>query len=157
MGPIHPVAINMNGGQLLGSDYRIMTCNRLTKPEFTDEFIAKHCGTPEKPLCKFASAQIRFCQKFGKIGEQKIIVPDKKIKYPSMAMMGKSFVKAGAKHIRSGMKKRTKAEQNRCIAVCKNCEFYVEKTKIGPRCQKCGCNMKVKSRWATAHCPLGKW
>jgi len=129
-----------------------MACNRITKPEFTKEQIS------ECKKCKHASAKVKWCGLFGCwIGEHKILVPDKKIKYPSMATMGKNFVKAGAEHLKSGMKKRSIEEQNRCIAVCKTCNLYVEKTKIGPRCQKCGCNMKIKARWATAHCPIGKW
>lgn len=55
-----------------------MNCNSITKPEFTDEFIAEFCGTIQNPLCKYASKKIRFCQIFGHIREQKIIVPRKK-------------------------------------------------------------------------------
>ena len=37
--------------------------------------------------------------------------------------------------------------------ICMGCEFLTEKNK----CEKCGCFMKVKTRVATASCPIGKW
>ena len=37
--------------------------------------------------------------------------------------------------------------------ICKGCEFLTEKN----RWEKCGCFMKVKTRVATASCPIGKW
>ena len=46
------------------------------------------------------------------------------------------------------------------LDICLNCEFFVvqpEGSVIPARCSKCGCGMKVKSRLATAVCPVGKW
>ena len=37
--------------------------------------------------------------------------------------------------------------------ICKGCEFLTEKN----RCEKCGCFMKLKTRFATVACPIGKW
>jgi len=126
-----------------------VTCNRITKPEFTKEQIAE-CGK-----CKHASARVKWCGLFGDwIGEQKIIVPSKKIQYPSMPTMGKNFAKEGIKHIAGGMKKRSDEEYKKCMAICDICEWFV-KDKV--RCQKCGCKMQVKARWVTAHCPINKW
>ena len=39
------------------------------------------------------------------------------------------------------------------LDICNGCEFLTEKNK----CEKCGCFMKVKTRVATARCPIGKW
>ena len=36
--------------------------------------------------------------------------------------------------------------------ICKGCEFLNNN-----KCEKCGCFMKVKTRVATARCPIGKW
>ncbi|MAH50982.1 hypothetical protein CMI37_34515 [Candidatus Pacearchaeota archaeon] len=36
--------------------------------------------------------------------------------------------------------------------ICKGCEFLNDN-----KCEKCGCYMKVKTRVATARCPVGKW
>lgn len=60
-----------------------MTCNKTIKPEFTKQFILENCGTIERPLCKYASQKIKFCQIFGPITEHgKILVPDKRIIVP---------------------------------------------------------------------------
>lgn len=48
---------------------------------------------------------------------------------------------------------------------CQKCEFLTSNEKFGKeyhRCQQCGCFMKigdqfVKTRIATASCPIGKW
>ncbi len=39
-------------------------------------------------------------------------------------------------------------------AECEKCEFLIKPTN---NCKKCGCFMKVKTRVATARCPIGKW
>ena len=36
--------------------------------------------------------------------------------------------------------------------ICMGCEFLNNN-----KCDKCGCFMKVKTRVATARCPIGKW
>ena len=37
---------------------------------------------------------------------------------------------------------------------CNKCEFLLKPTN---NCKKCGCFMKVKTKVATASCPIGKW
>ena len=37
---------------------------------------------------------------------------------------------------------------------CQKCEFLLKPTN---NCTKCGCFMKVKTKVATARCPVGKW
>ena len=39
-------------------------------------------------------------------------------------------------------------------AECEKCEFLIKPTNS---CKKCGCFMKVKTKVATARCPIGKW
>ena len=39
-------------------------------------------------------------------------------------------------------------------AECEKCEFLLKPTN---NCEKCGCFMKVKTKVATAACPIGKW
>ena len=36
--------------------------------------------------------------------------------------------------------------------ICQGCEFLNDN-----KCDKCGCFMKIKTRVATARCPVGKW
>ncbi len=40
------------------------------------------------------------------------------------------------------------------MAECHDCEHFIKATS---QCKKCGCFMKVKTRFATARCPIGKW
>ena len=40
------------------------------------------------------------------------------------------------------------------LAECYDCEHFIKATS---QCKKCGCFMKVKTRIATARCPIGKW
>jgi hypothetical protein len=40
------------------------------------------------------------------------------------------------------------------LAICKGCEFFVEKTA---KCESCGCFMNYKALLPNAKCPLGKW
>lgn len=124
-----------------------MTCNKITKPEFTKEFIVKNCGTIENPLCKHASGKIKFCQLFGIIGKKEII-------YPSKTTMAKSLITAGVKHITSGMKERSQEEQKKCMKICNACDRFVKDTE---RCMACGCKMKRKIKWKTTNCILRKW
>ena len=37
--------------------------------------------------------------------------------------------------------------------ICQGCEFLID----DKRCEKCGCFMKVKTRFSTAKCPIDKW
>ena len=37
---------------------------------------------------------------------------------------------------------------------CEKCEFLLKPTN---NCKKCGCFMNVKTKVATASCPIGKW
>jgi len=120
-----------------------LSCNKIIKPEFTKEQIA------ECEKCKYASAKIQWCGLFG--------CWIQKPSYPSSIKMAGSFAKESAKYIKAGRPKRSDEEQAKLMLICEKCEFYEKKTPIGPRCRKCGCCMKIKTRWATAHCPIGKW
>lgn len=130
-----------------------MSCNRITKPIFTKSQIA------ECHRCKHISAKKRWCCLFGVevIEKGKVLVPDKKIKMPSMVSMGRSFVKESARYIAAGRPKRSPQDQESCQAICRPCENYIPKSRLGPRCALCGCCVRLKKLWATAHCPVGLW
>ncbi|MBW8002629.1 MAG: hypothetical protein FVQ80_11510 [Planctomycetes bacterium] len=132
-----------------------MPCKTPPK-KFTEKFITNNCGTRTKPLCKWASGKIKFCGLHGcNIGEQpKIIVPSKEVVYPGMAKMGKSFITDSAKFIKGGMKRRSVKEQQKCLSICKKCSEFVVPAM---RCRQCGCSMRLKARWPSSHCSLGKW
>ena len=40
------------------------------------------------------------------------------------------------------------------LSMCQGCEHFISATS---QCKKCGCFMKVKTKVATARCPVGKW
>ena len=54
----------------------------------------------------------------------------------------------------------TEEQAKERLDICLTCEFFViqpEGSIMPARCSKCGCGMKVKSRFAAASCPIGKW
>jgi len=40
------------------------------------------------------------------------------------------------------------------FSMCQDCEHFISATT---QCKKCLCFMKVKTKLATARCPIGKW
>jgi hypothetical protein len=40
------------------------------------------------------------------------------------------------------------------LAICKQCEFYIELTG---QCKKCGCFLKGKTMLSASECPIKKW
>ena len=40
------------------------------------------------------------------------------------------------------------------IAICESCEFYIKSTT---NCKKCGCFMKIKTKFDGMSCPIEKW
>ena len=112
--------------------------------------------------CKYASKKIRWCGKHGGYipgsMEKKVqLIKGRPVKYPTTAEMAKTFTRSLGQHIGSGLKKRSKEEQEQCLKICNGCDRFIAKTKVGPRCMECGCCINLKTRWATAHCPLNKW
>ena len=69
------------------------------------------------------------------------------------------YAKAVAKHVTTGMERRTDSEVNTLLTICESCEHYA-----GGKCRVCGCRCnrgKIaylnKLRMASEHCPKGKW
>ena len=122
-----------------------MICNKIEIPKFTNKQLA------ECEKCKHASRRKIWCCHFG--------VWIKKPEYPTKRKMTSNFIKAAARHIRSGFKKRSKEEQAVVRLKCQNCPFdgFVAVTKLGPRCKFCGCCLKLAERWETKHCPKNVW
>lgn len=132
----------------------VVMCNQKNIPEMTAEQVVECQG------CKYASGRKVWCCLFGIpiIEKGRIFVPDRKIAYPSRLTMGANFAKESVRYLTAGRPNRTEKEQALCRAICERpCDYYVAGSKLGPRCSKCGCCINLKTRWATAHCPLGKW
>lgn len=75
---------------------------------------------------------------------------------PNIAKQASSFTKESIRYIKSGMPKRSPDEIDRVKLICKQCDYYQERNG-SVRCAKCGCYLNIKTRWATADCPIGKW
>lgn len=131
----------------------MMRCNKKTIPAFTEKQIT------ECAQCRHASKKKIWCCLFGVPIKSRIITPNKKIQYPSKFKMARSFTKGVGKHVLSGLKNRTAEEQEPIMLICADCDEFVEKTNLGPRCKICGCCLTLKKRWATSHCPAKppKW
>jgi len=128
-----------------------MTCDYQHAPKVFDRSQLKQCDG-----CKHASRQRVWCCLFGLwIRKQATIKVARRM--PSLGKMAGSLARESVKYIKAGRPKRTEAEQTACRLICVQCEHYQEKSKLGPRCSKCGCCVNLKTRWATAHCPEGLW
>jgi hypothetical protein len=79
---------------------------------------------------------------------------------PSIPRMAANFGKAFVTHAMSRFKNRPEEEQQRYINICRTnqCGHYVI-IDGEERCtnKKCGCYLKLKTRWSSSACPIGKW
>lgn len=67
-----------------------------------------------------------------------------------------SFTRAAIRHAADGLRRTTESEYMDRISVCRTCDKF-SGTDQKPGCSKCGCSLRVKLRWRTEACPLGKW
>ena len=63
------------------------------------------------------------------------------------------FTKELAAYIGQGAPNVTTEEYEERLKTCNDCEHITEKFT----CNQCGCNMTIKSKWATSNCPKNKW
>ena len=52
------------------------------------------------------------------------------------------------------MKLASDVEIEKRISICESCEFYIKSTT---NCKKCGCFMKIKTKFKAMSCPIQKW
>ena len=71
--------------------------------------------------------------------------------------MLREAIRGVGRFIAAGRPKRSEEEQAKCHRICKKCPKFVKHTKLGPRCEECGCVMDIKSWWVTENCPIGRW
>lgn len=73
---------------------------------------------------------------------------------PTMTTIEKieSAVSTVKDFVASGLEISNTEEKNKRIEICKECEHY-----NNGNCRLCGCNMNLKTRIDSAHCPIGKW
>lgn len=83
-------------------------------------------------------------------------------KSPSLLRRGAGYVKAVAKHVLSGRRKRSAKEIDRIYdTICRRCLFFSAERRT---CTICGCCVNKSARalrnkiaMATQHCPKKKW
>jgi hypothetical protein len=69
-----------------------------------------------------------------------------------------NFAIAGIKHLKSGRKRVSNEVQAARMGICRSCDYFVpNKDGTNGGCNKCGCNLNIKTSWATSECPLQKW
>jgi hypothetical protein len=54
--------------------------------------------------------------------------------------------------IKRGTLVATESETSQRLTICQSCEYRTE-----TKCNKCGCNLLIKTRLQAAKCPLKKW
>lgn len=75
---------------------------------------------------------------------------------PGLLQRGMNFAKAGLRHIAGGMSSVDDAEYEARLNVCRGCD-YCDQTHLVCLRHECGCFLKIKARWATETCPIGRW
>ncbi len=56
----------------------------------------------------------------------------------------------------AGFKLRAMSARSR-MSICQGCENFEPHPYLGPRCQACGCLLKLKTQMPNSHCPLNLW
>ena len=75
---------------------------------------------------------------------------------PGLLRKAANFGKAVVKHVADGGKHVSDEVYLARLSVCANCPSLDPERM---RCleKSCGCRLKVKARWRSEACPLGKW
>ncbi len=103
-----------------------------------------------------------FCQGKGITEQQQVLllstlvetakkVPDKE---PNLLQKAISLGKAIVEQTAAGFPVVEDEVLKQRLGLCLICPEY--NAKKG-HCSKCGCSMRVKARWLTQECPIGKW
>jgi len=73
---------------------------------------------------------------------------------PSLIKQAGSFIKAATKHVVSGAAHVSQEKQEERLSICAACPKF---DSVKNKCLACGCNLAIKTKWATSKCPLGHW
>ncbi len=76
---------------------------------------------------------------------------------PSIFDQAKNLLTSTVKHVVGGLPQTSDPTQLRRLEICRSCDRYNQNDPDNPRCNECGCFLKVKTSWAGESCPLGKW
>lgn len=73
---------------------------------------------------------------------------------PDVLTQVNNFLNSSIKHLIDNMENVSDDVASCRMSICESCEFY---DKESVRCNSCGCFLKIKTRWASEKCPIGKW
>lgn len=62
------------------------------------------------------------------------------------------MLSATIQYVGTGMQNVPDTQEQQRKLICAQCEFFKNDW-----CGKCGCYLPVKIKWASEHCPEGKW
>jgi hypothetical protein len=68
---------------------------------------------------------------------------------------GVKFISASTRFVMSGFQEVPENVQQERLSICKECPFF--SGGENPECEKCGCLLNLKTKWATEKCPIDKW
>ena len=61
------------------------------------------------------------------------------------------------RHVGAGMPQVSDEERSSRMAICKGCPLFNREDPENPKCNECGCYLKIKTSWALESCPQKKW
>ena len=73
-------------------------------------------------------------------------------KSPSLAKQAFNFAKSTTKHVAGGMMHVDSKTYQERVGICNGCDRLKD-----DKCIECGCFVKLKAKWASESCPIGKW
>lgn len=107
----------------------------------------------DRMYCTFCSNFYDSCSCISQLSPEPQESSDIK-KAPSLTEKAKNFSKSLLNHAKSGFAIVQNKTHKKRLETCEKCEYYDEHTTS---CQLCGCDLIIKTSWASESCPEGKW
>jgi hypothetical protein len=76
---------------------------------------------------------------------------------PSLVRKAGNLARAIVEHVAAGMPEADEATAAHRLATCRACPEFNAADRDNPTCNRCGCHLTIKVRWAGQRCPAGKW
>lgn len=71
---------------------------------------------------------------------------------PNILQKATNFIEAVATQALAGFPTVSDSQYQERLKICESCEFCKNW-----KCERCGCSLTLKAKWATQSCPIGKW
>lgn len=79
--------------------------------------------------------------------------PIPEIELPSLFQQAKNLTSSTFNHVMNGMEEVSLPIYEERLQICRACPFMNNTDIENPRCNKCGCFLKIKAKWASESCP----